>query len=1017
MTSFNCADPACTLSGRYAIDASAGTGKTFTIEHLFVRLLLKGVPVERILLVTFTRAAAREMKERIRVRLETFPVEDPEERLALEEGKIRFDEAQIRTIHAFCGQMLAEYGEEGAIPLSSGGEEDYETIVERAVLDFFRYPSGPERTAYSSGQIASLLRSIRRDRAGLIKKLSEVVKGEGEIPLCPDYRTLRERFSALDLSLPSPEEMERVAPAFNKICRKGNIKREFAEQFAALLRKDFNALLVGDSLFSYLREENRDRRKLKTFTDEELKPFYVLGERLSSLIEEARDPDLLLFRIALPLRERLSEMKAEEGVYGYDDLLIRMEEALRKEHFLLKVRSSFDAVIIDEFQDTDARQWRIFERLFLDPGPGKEVDTFYLVGDPKQSIYGFRGADLTTYRRAQGAMEKTCSLRTNYRSEPTLLHSLNALFEKACRFPFTPSLPASCVTDTPFSDGKSPLCFFSARQEGSANSRCPSSQTEEQRLFPFIAGEITSLVKRKEATFGDVAILVRDGEQEVRVKSYLSRVAIPATAKGDTPLSASPVYSLFKELILSLRHPDEVRTLLAHPVFALTECALREDETLIAETMAFMHELSGESDRAKAVDRLLKRVWKPGKTLLDLLLANGLDAYGDFIRIAELLLGEKEHSFRAWLALFDRMREFPRTFLTRPVSDGNAVSIMTIHGSKGLEFPVVFALGVASRYGGKRGVIRHRGTWHPFSIDDPACREALAEGAEEELRTLYVALTRAKKRLYVPVLFDLPEAKGKRVASSMELLLRDLPPVAEWAEEIGASYEETREEQVVASRAPFLFDPLPFPSPPHFPYRALHSFSSLTRGKRGVRPEPPESEEGLPSGRAFGLFLHTLLEEGVRNARDHPGLVEERIAQSAYASHAEWILDLVGRALRHRLAGFCLADVSPSHIHTEVEFIHNESETRAFRGVIDLIALHEGKYVIADWKSNLLSGYTPSHLEEAMRENDYFLQAESYAKAFRKYLTCRNDTTPLVGVYFLFLRGLSPDGGAFFVPP
>lgn len=1033
MRPFDCLDPSLQLEGYHALEASAGTGKTFAIQHIATRLILQNVSIEDILIVTFTRASTRELKARLRMNLETLFENPPpylsqknpvEARFLIDEALALFDQAQIFTIHGFCQRMLTEFGFEAGVGLNLLSEEqdDYRDILIQEIGDFFHTSLHPN--AYSTGQLAALMKYCNYNKDILIKKVLSLIEQEGEFPAYPDYQTAKAAYQTLHPNLPklSLDTLLERAPAFLKICNKeGMLKEEYQAQFQALSSPDHFDLLLKTrpSLFSFFTEENRSR---KDFTPEQLEPLYILHQSLHSLIEAAASPQHTLIRIARAAQKKVRQKLLERELFSPDDLLTQMKEALKRPAFAKRIQSRYRAVIIDEFQDTDTHQWDIFKTLFVE----NPIEAFYIVGDPKQSIYGFRSADLATYFQAKKAMQKTSHLRSNYRSEPGLLSALNALFSEQKHFPYDPVTPA-LPQDTSFSDDKNPLHFFVASVEKKRERSWPSPAIEAQYFFPFIAREIQTLTQKKEAKYSDFAILVKDRYQAARLKTYLEKLHIPIAAKSTEPLTTTPLYSFFKAFLGALIDPKHIQPLLAHPLLRCTHKQLKTDQTLHQNTIAFCHHLKTlykTHGFHKALDTALHHQWKPPQTLFELLVQSGqLDPYSDFMQLAELLIEHATQTKPTPSQLLHFLSELPTDkvkYCRRPLADLSAVTIMTIHMSKGLEFPIVFAFGLVSRYTSRQDFIRHQKKWI-LSSSTSQSQAALQDQESEKLRQLYVALTRAKKRLYVPLLQDTshkPPALG--TTSPLELLFTSLPSLTELLPKINATATHLTEDV-----------PKPLPKktsvlkpPPqttyHFPTHHIHSFSSLA--KHAPPPSPATPEGALPKGTQTGLLLHTLLEKIIREKFTHPyqkkpiqTLIESATLRTPYHPFASTIIDLIDQAFHIDLGGFTLSDIPHHHLHPETEFLYAQDKTHSIKGFADLIFFHKEAYYVLDWKTNLLENYHEQALETAMEQNEYFLQAKIYQEALRRYLKFKQEPHPVAGAYYLFLRGLPQNQGVYYI--
>lgn len=1038
MKTFDCLDPSLSLKGYLALEASAGTGKTFAIQHLVARLILQDIPIDQILVVTFTRASTRELKCRIRENLETlFQLSPPyishlgeEEKLRahdlINEALTRFDESQIFTIHGFCKRMLSEFGFEAQIDLTSLNEqeESYREILKEEITDFF-HTSLPEKS-YSTEQLTILMNHYGHDKEKLIESLLQLIEQRGEFPNYPDYQTLEEQYQEIFPTLPklSLETLLKLSPAFLKICnREGSLKEEYLSQFKSLLSPNSFHLLLKPrpSLFSFFKRENRSS---KHFNEEELQPLYTLGEKLDALIEAASRPSRLLIRMAHDIEKRGNKTLLEKGGFSPDDLLKCMQRALAFPRFFTNVHERYRAVIIDEFQDTDAEQWDIFKRLFVN----RPLEAFYIVGDPKQSIYSFRNADLDIYFQAKQSMQKIAQLTTNYRSEPQLLSSLNALFTKQSHFPYQIVNPDPQAENTRFTDGKNPLHFFIAKVAKKREKSWPSAEIESTYFFPFIANEIQHLTQKQEATFRDFAILVKDRYQATRLKHFLEALHIPIVSKSTESLTTSPLFPFFISFLKTLSSPKFVPQLLSHPLFELTHQQLKEDQTLLTHAAAFCHHLHSTyqvEGFSKALNAALHHEWKQDKTLFDLLVQKGqLDTYSDFMQLAEILIERSDQVKESPSELIDFLKELPKDkmkYCRRPLSDLNAVTIMTIHMSKGLEFPIVFALGLVSRYTSRQDVIRYKKEWAPFNRDHEVCQEALRDQERETLRGLYVALTRAKKRLYVPFLEETTKTiPPLGTHSAIELFFDSLPPLDVLMREINASYTflEKTQSTPLKREKPLLQSPIK----PVFDFKThqIHSFSSLA--KHTPPSSPKAADNDLPKGTETGLFFHFLLEKIIRERLTHSyqgeaiaTLIRAHLRNTPYQIHEQTMITLIEKAFHFPLQGFCLADVSADHLYPETEFLYSQNQEESIKGFADLIFFYKDAYYILDWKTNLLESYSETSLEVAMKQHDYFLQADIYLEALKRYLTFKKDPHQIGGAYYLFLRGLSQNQGVYFI--
>ncbi len=1039
MKSFDCLNPTTLIQGHHMLEASAGTGKTFAIEHIAVRLLLQGVPIERIVVVTFMRAAARELKVRIRMTvraalaalrgegavalpyLRALLKEDDEVRqralLLLEQANASLDEAPIFTIHGFCYRMLSEYAF-----ASYGGEVGLGPIRQQ-VEDILRTRLFPDQ--FSAAQMGLLFQHCRYDKENLISKVVALIEKKSTFPSYPTFEDSYLSFCMAVSECPtvSAQDLQKVAPFFSKMClRSGEIKPHFCQQIDAFrstcLRPSFDALLREKELFLTWIDPANQKKRLRAPLPAQAASFFHLKEKIEPIINRAKNPLHTLARLAKICRKQVEEVEPDLGAFFPDEIVLAMKNKLESPSFLHQVASRYDAAIIDEFQDTDAVQWAIFKKLFVD----QPISTLYLVGDPKQSIYSFRDADITTYLAAAEEIKSMQRLTTNYRSEPKLLTMLNALFsENPTWLSMTcpeVEIPKTAVNSS-FPDDKKPLHIVLL------NSDAPLADVEQNELFPFLAAEIEFLITQAHITPKNIALLVRDRYQSERLQSFLKKKNIPTLSKGEIPLTETASYSLFETLLRAIEdptHQGRLHTLASHPLIALQHSAMKKEKVLLA-LQTVLHAASKRFNSfgfASMMAYLLDEPWMEKATLETCLVKQGgIEAFADFREVLSFLLEKTSISALSLKELQEALhalrRESPPV-VRKPLGDEEAVSIMTIHKSKGLEFDIVFPLGLLTPQRQREGWVRQDKKWVKLESKAAEYDRLVAENQAESLRMTYVALTRAKKRLYLPAHLDparVPEAK--ETSSALELFLSKLPPLQEVARRVGAScHRPTFIAKAARSKEVAL-------TPPHkhhlaFSQKPLVSFSTLAKPHVQGRT-PSIEEEGLPKGAETGLFLHALFETIFREQKHAAwNPLSNELTTLLQQAHLElWedeVKEIVRSALACPLQGFSLDQVCPTQCFPEVEFAFKE-EKHIVKGFIDLVFCYRKRYYIIDWKSNALDDYGPVALERAMKESDYFLQASLYREALQRYLLSKGKPPVIGGVFYLFLRGLPQGKGVY----
>jgi exodeoxyribonuclease V beta subunit len=467
-------------------------------------------------------------------------------------------------------------------------------------------------------------------------------------------------------------------------------------------------------------------------------------------------------------------------------------------------------------------------------------------------------------------------------------------------------------------------------------------------------------------------------------------------------------------------------------------------------------------------DRLLNSRWKE-KTLLEELLQreDGPEFYLALQQIAGLLL-ENQQSFHlssdALLAFFEELKILDangdeRLLLQQGEED--AVNILTLHVSKGLQFDVVFAIGLANRDKEREELVLSKKDGSDVLIacdrESDLLRMHYSELDAEKMRQLYVGMTRAKFRLYVPVALHVkskPLAFG--TASPMDLFLARLGKDKVVSEQelyarIEAEQGESLREyiQVSDATASFLNEEsielqkleiaaescelfIPSEITPKWAPLYTTSFTGMApeveKPKQQLSPPSDWSAEEksihtLPAGSATGVLLHTLFEEfpykrahEMLSVADCLSIIEPLIKEPQALEWKQVLAEMVFDALRAPLLqgsdAFCLADVAPERMSCEMEFLFPSAEG-FIKGFIDLVFEHNGKYYILDWKSNWLGSssddYSHERLHQSMLEHHYLLQAEIYTSALEKYLSVMSEcpfSNCFGGAFYLFLRGV-----------
>lgn len=943
------------------LEAHAGTGKTYTIVAMVLRLLeSERLELRRILLVTFTQKAAGELLERIRDGIAERARETPDPEIAahLRNCLGQLGDCWIGTIHGVALRILRNWPFESGLPFQTELVDDADGL-DRAVREVWRgnpWGLSPEDLALlGEGKPVSALvdrvlelasgrldpdmvllpeetveipawreESARTQQA--LRVLEQELR-EADSTFLPWLRGRHETLVAMDRTGFSKSFDGALANALKRwemLLRAGTSRKSTdargsssAKSVADLLGKKDRALPEA------LRAERVLEEVVARWSD-----AYGsrLGDRETLLAETTRQVAAMRARLLADWARRTAviwkDRKAREGLLSYQDMLEKLREALRQDTFRAELRKRIAVGIIDEFQDTSALQWDIFRLWFLE-GVSTPAPRLFLVGDPKQSIYSFQGGDVRTYLKARNELVAAGAavhpLRSNWRSTPELLEGVNSLLTCRPWFGETISYTASEQVSPPLRTDPTPLqprAFQTpvrvVRLEGSAGAR-------RSRYADLVAGSILAWLgqtvsvpkggvwESRTLDWGDFAVLVQTRTSVPAFRRAFRRAGIP--------------WALYKEQgVFASRAARELRTVLA----ALVEPPSRNSMKLRALLTRFFGVRLDTLDPATHL-----APGHPASSFLERL--SGLASAGRWAQLAQALrrdsgvetrlLAEPDGD-RQWMDLhqvLDHCLEFlvvgsgglpevvehldrlargeirateDRNLHARS-TDRQRVQILTMHVSKGLEFPIVFLApsGKPVSRGEPRWIAPHqeRLRLHVAAkeVADPVLPKAQAD--EELSRLLYVALTRPKLLAVLPLHLD---AKGQKPQDKLsEILLdlgQDLPASFGWMDPlaIADSGRDLSESVKTGADAGLRIDParianLALASRT----QALSSYSAISRAQAAPGPEgrwaraeehehvpaldptnsvpatsvePPDA--WLPRGATTGDAVHELLE-------------------------------------------------------------------------------------------------------------------------------------------------------------
>jgi exodeoxyribonuclease V beta subunit len=1157
------------LEGRQVIEASAGTGKTRAITGLVLRLVMeKGVPVDAILVVTYTIAATEELRARIRTLLLTalgalrdgecgdemvaalvarVPDRSEAER-RVRQALADFDLAGILTIHGFCRRALVESAFESGMPFETELVPDLTELLQEAVDDFWRRRvtgASPlfvqhllDRKVTPDTLAAASARHLGRPDLWLAP--AEVVPDDAgcEVACLAAWERLREIWPGARAGV---EELL-CDPGLKQTAYKQPAVRTWLRRMDAYVGAELPGLRPFEQL-PKLRASTVATAWKKGATPR-THPALDVVETFADALERARAGlarRLRTLKAALlgEVRSALEERKRDARMQSFDDLLLELRAALRQPQggaLAVRLRARWHAALVDEFQDTDPAQYDIVRTIWGDGGR-----PLFVVGDPKQAIYRFRGADVYAYLAARNDADARHDLIRNWRSEPGLIAATNALFARAGRpfvldaIPFQPafaartggSLAVAGEAAEPFriwflgrdDDGKVLAKGIAARRVAEA------AAAEIARLLRLADDGKTQVPDPPRAPRhlegGDIAVLVRSHRQGRLVADALARRGVPSVQQAADSVFASAEAAELRRVLLAVADPGRDEVVRAALGTELLDVSGEQLLALLADDRAW-------SDRLEAFHRY-HLVWREhgfGRMFRELLATEGVSPrlleYADgerrltnLLHLGELVAEEAARRPRGLDALVQWMAEraadeHPESEeqQLRLESDEHVVKIVTVHKSKGLEYPVVFCPFVwdgrlfAADWQRERDVVCHdpaagdRATLEleaerssPLRVQ--ACREELAE----QLRLFYVAVTRAIHRCTIvwgatgdshtaAPFWLLHASPGADTVQALQVerdrmddaaLRRDLDALV--ARSGGAIRVESLPDTGPSVRRLEAEDTEPLAARPlrrqvDWAWR-MASFTALTGDRIHEGPDhdtahgpAPAGEEGLaqtiftfPRGARAGTCLHAILERLDFAERDSAhrrdvaarelarsgvglewlpvveGMLERVLATPLDAARRIRLLD-VPRVRRldeleftYPLAGFDvpgLRAVLDAHgfgagpFATSLDALTFRSVTGFMRGFIDLVFEADGKYWLVDYKSNwlgpALDDYRAERLPPAMARETYWLQYLIYSVVLHRLLALRlpgyDYDAHVGGVFYLFLRGMTPELGA-----
>jgi exodeoxyribonuclease V beta subunit len=1173
------------LGGIKLIEASAGTGKTHTIADLYLRHILAGRLTSQILIVTYTNAATEELRGRIQNRLsqaltlvtdssvkdgarssdrflqlwqqqwQTLDEEQRTQQLARLQFALRsLDEACISTIHSFCQRSLQEHALAGNQHFETELLSDDSPLWEAATKDWWRTLSYDlDRDTWlllrnSLGSVDKLIRAILELR----NKPSATLLPKGDETL--ETLLARPRQIAADLYQLAPRWLEQKAEIVEivrdtKVLSRAKKLPYHVDNLDAWIDAAdyfFHASEAGP-LFEHFEyfgalhlEQNSkpSQRGKDSRLDHDF--FKAVSDVAMRWIEFGQTfGPLLCIDAFRQVSRSVAGQKREMATLAFQDQLSLLLEALDSSSgttLAKRLRQQYPVAMIDEFQDTDSIQYRIFGHIYhardadgdSDGDSDAEDSSLTLIGDPKQAIYSFRGGDIFTYMQARKLPTiKRYNLYTNWRSQPDLVKAVNTLFAlRPDAFVFRDSIDFHAVESIP--DNQRYHLLLNQRptpamtlwrlpqpiQNDNQNDNYTRAEMREA-INQAIVIEITSLLQAaregaasidgKALQSGDIAILVRQASEGHALSRVLRQHGIRTVTIGrDSVFNSDEARGLY-DLLLAVAQCQDPAIAARSLASNLLHLDYRQIAAVVDNDRAWQRWLEDLAD--------LQNLWlRNGFIAMFQSLLHGFDItrklaqlenserrITNLLHLAELL---QQHSQLA-AGMTPLLRWFQEQFEEsagedaelRLEDDQALVKIVTIHKSKGLQYPIVFVPFLWSC----RPIDRNQPIYF-HDADLAACIDlgskdapqhymiAEKERLAEDLRLLYVAVTRARSRLYLAWgLAGSPGRTGYANQTALAYLLHSrqtpedldsqtpdgFPDAMDFGADLMALADNSEATieclplpgQLPGSQAPLALycDDSTRQAPQLAQFKRIqpmqwriNSFTALTRTVHQPPGQPTKTSEqdpilDFPAGSHVGLLLHSLLENldfRADIATQCAPLFNRFLSLAGLSSEHQktlvhWLTNILETPLdgasltlscidnRQRLNELAF-DFALDHL--DLAALNRFMQARVARplqalggadfrglitGVIDLVFVYQGRYYLADYKSNLLGGelqdYTSDKLEQAMLDRRYDLQSLIYALALHRLLAQRlpdyDYEQHFGGSYYLFLRAMRPRQG------
>ncbi|WP_069472446.1 exodeoxyribonuclease V subunit beta [Candidatus Marithrix sp. Canyon 246] len=1096
------------------IEASAGTGKTHTITTLVLRLILeKRLTIDKILVVTFTETATEELRNRIRKRLheareafKTGEIDDDDEDLAelihkfsdykdeaisrLDNALRGFDEAAIFTIHSFCRQMLQDYALESGVLFETELIGDQSPLLREIVEDFWR-----QNFYAASGLFITYLQQNKYKNPNSLLKiinygqyidqpfLKKIPKSETiDSPKSPEAAFYKSFNKVKQLWLASAkQEVEQL------LINSKDLKRnKYSLKYIPLWCQKLNEYLTARSISINLPDPfirftcSEIAQAVKKNCNPPQHQFFDLCQQLydsHQILASHFEQRLVALKLKLfaEAETALAQKKYQFHLQSFDDLLTNLHKALKEpnghgHHLTRLIHNKFNAALIDEFQDTDRVQYEIFNTVF-----GSDNSILFLIGDPKQAIYSFRGADIFTYIEAKDDATRRYTLVENWRSQADLIDAVNQIFKQNKQafifkdIPFQPVEASKRVAYLKIENQTLPplQLWFVSRNEidcqpnklinkAWGNTQIPNSVANEIARLLMLAKQEQAMIGTEPLRARDIAILVRTNKQARYMQQVLTKLQIPSVLYSRDNLFTSDEVVEIELVLQAIADPSNenlIKAALTTDMLGVSGNELYQlmnDDRAWQQYLSRFQEYNYQWQNVGFIQMYHSFLLKEQVQTRLLNYPDGERRLTNILHLAEIL---QELTMKQQLSMggvcqwLSQQRQQPDTNneeqQLRLESDEKRVKIVTIHKSKGLEYPIVFCPFIWDGY-------LHHSKDEQFVFHDENNEltldlgsknqqrhreQALEEERAENLRLFYVAVTRAKHRCYLvwgafkdagkSALAHLlhPDIDVEKVEDNIlwqQLKSNDKLEISHLPLDVPPKLDSPQKDNKLKNRK--------FSGEINKEWK-ISSFSSLSNKPNYTQPQNYDIIAdkthiyNFPRGAKAGQFMHSLF-ENIDFQAPSETVITTQLSNFGYEVE-QWqdtIIKLINNVTNTPLIpdnDLTLSKISRDKRLNELEFFYPTLPERGFmKGYIDMVFEYQGRYYLIDYKSHMLGNYHHSALNKIIARENYILQYRIYTTALHRYLSSRlpnyNYEQHFGGVYYLFLRGMTPETGADF---